>query len=87
MISTYILRKIMRPLRLPLFAKVIIIISIIAVFGVTLEYEGLNELGTIRRGIWNFAYRIKGELETLDNVEDFLSFMFVKKTFLITLLK
>ena len=53
----------------------------------TLEYEGLNELGTIRRGIWNFTYRIKGELETLDNVEDFLSFMFVKKTFLITLLK
>ena len=87
MISTYILRKIMRPLRLPLFAKRIIIISIIAVFGITLEYEGLNELGTIRRGIWNFAYRIKGELETLDNVEDFLSFMFVKKTFLITLLK
>ena len=87
MISTYILRKIMRPLRLPLFAKGIIIISIIAVFGVTLEYEGLNELGTIRRGIWNFAYRIKGELETSDNVEDFLSFMFVKKTFLITLLK
>ena len=87
MISTYILRKIMRSLRLPLFAKGIIIISIIAVFGVTLEYEGLNELGTIRRGIWNFAYRIKGELETLDNVEDFLSFMFVKKTFLITLLK
>ena len=87
MISTYILRKIMRPLRLPLFAKGIIIISIIAVFGVTLEYEGLNELGTIRRGIWNFTYRIKGELETLDNVEDFLSFMFVKKTFLITLLK
>ena len=87
MISTYILRKIMRPLRLPLFAKGIIIISIIAVFGVTLEYEGLNELGTSRRGIWNFAYRIKGELETLDNVEDFLSFMFVKKTFLITLLK
>ena len=61
--------------------------SIIAIFGVNLEYEGLNELGTIRRGIWNFAYRIKGELETLDNVEDFLSFMFVKKTFLITLLK
>ena len=87
MISTYILRKIMRPLRLPLFAKGIIIISIIAVFGVTLEYEGLNELGTIRRGIWNFAYRIKGELETLDNVEYFLSFMFVKKIFLITLLK
>ena len=87
MISTYILRKIMRSLRLPLFAKGIIIISIIAVFGVTLEYERLNELGTIRRGIWNFAYRIKGELETLDNVEDFLSFMFVKKTFLITLLK
>ena len=87
MISTYILRKIMRPLRLPLFAKGIIIISIIAVFGVTLEYEGLNELGTIRRGICNFAYRIKGELETLDNVEDFLSFIFVKKTFLITLLK
>ena len=77
----------MRPLRLPLFAKGIIIISIITVFGVTLEYEGLNELGTIRRGIWNFAYRIKGQLETLDNVEDFLSFMFVKKTFLITLLK
>ena len=87
MISTYILRKIMSPLRLPLFTKGIIIISIIAVFGVTLEYEGLNELGTIRRGIWNFAYRIKGELETSDNVEDFLSFMFVKKTFLITLLK
>ena len=87
MISTYILRKIMRPLRLPLFEKEIIIISIIAVFGVTLEYEGLNELGTIRRGIWNFTYRIKGELETLDNVEDFLSFIFVKKTFLITLLK
>ena len=86
MISTYILRKIMRPLRLPLFAKGIIM-SIIAIFGMTLEYEGLNELGTIRRGIWNFAYRIKGELETLDNVEDFLSFMFVKKTFLITLLK
>ena len=61
--------------------------SIIAIFGMTLEYEGLNELGTIRRGIWNFAYRIKGELETLDNVEDFLSFIFVKKTFLITLLK
>ena len=61
--------------------------SIIAIFGVNLEYEGLNELGTIRRGIWNFAYRIKGELETLDNVEDFLSFIFVKKIFLITLLK
>ena len=61
--------------------------SIIAIFGMTLEYEGLNELGTIRRGIWNFTYRIKGELATLDNVEDFLSFMFVKKTFLITLLK
>ena len=44
----------------------------------TLEYEGLNELGTIRRGIWNFTYRIKGELETSDNVEDFLSFIFVK---------
>ena len=61
--------------------------SIIAIFGMTLEYEGLNELGTIRRGIWNFTYRIKGELETLDNVEDFLSFIFVKKIFLITLLK
>ena len=59
MISTYILRKIMRPLRNPLFAKGIIIISIIAVFGVTLEYEGLNELGTIRRGIWNFDTGLK----------------------------
>ena len=61
--------------------------SIIAVFGITLENEGLNELRTNRRGNMNFVNRIKEELETLDNVEDFLSFMFVKKTFLITLLK
>jgi hypothetical protein len=61
--------------------------SIIAIFGVNLEYEGLNELRTNRRGNMNFVHRIKEELETLDNVEDFLSFIFVKKIFLITLLK
>ena len=61
--------------------------SIMAVFGITLEYEGLNELGTNRRGNMNFVHRIKEELETLDNVEDFLSFIFVKYIFLITLLK